>query len=245
MIRAQAYSPPLIRRVFRYFYISIVYYFRHVTLCISFVHLPLFQSLSYLSTLRNVSSSRQKNPRPLSLLLLLEHVNIVIVHGLRLFSSQIQRLSSLACPRPFPLVRVEMNFPLYYPLFPLHGHSCRFCRSVYRSVMCISFSQRIVIPSLFSRILFAARLHFRFITGILFYSSLFSPSHPHFSLFFLSPASPSGSVLRVFSALLPGTDFKAFRARLFDYNPPFLLTNGEFMFVAKKFNKLNAKLRTK
>lgn len=126
MIRAQAHSPPLIRRVFRYFYISIVYYFRHVILCISFVHLPLFQSLSYLSTLRNVSSSRQKNPRPLSLLLLLEHVNIVIVHGLRLLSSQIQRLSSLACPRPFPLVRVEMNFPLYYPLFPLHGHSCRF-----------------------------------------------------------------------------------------------------------------------
>ena len=32
-----------------------------------------------------------------------------------------------AClPWSFPLAWAKMNFPLYYPLFPLHGHSCCF-----------------------------------------------------------------------------------------------------------------------
>lgn len=59
-----------------------------------------------------------------SLLLSLKDVNIVIVHGPLLF---IDSEIVFAClPRPFPLAWVKMNFPLYYVLFPLHGHSCRF-----------------------------------------------------------------------------------------------------------------------
>jgi len=54
----------------------------------------------------------------------------------------------------FPLAWVKMNFPLYYPLFPLHGLFLPF--SVYCSVIGILLSvcERL---SLFSRILFSVR----------------------------------------------------------------------------------------
>lgn len=52
----------------------------------------------------------------------------------------------------------EMNFPLYYPLFPLHGHFCRFLsvRLLLRNVHLFLLPASIC-PSLYSRILFAIR----------------------------------------------------------------------------------------
>lgn len=74
------------------------------------------------------------------------------------FVSSLRRSRDCLClPRLFPLAGVEMNFSLYYPLFPLHGYFCRFLSvcPLLCNVHLFLFAN--IYPSLFSRILFAIR----------------------------------------------------------------------------------------
>lgn len=93
-----------------------------ITILCIFVHFPPFQPLPYWSILRFPVLTKRILVSRLSCFRWRTLISSLFTSPLFIDSE----IVFAYLPRPFPLAWVKMNFPLYYPLFPLHGHFCRF-----------------------------------------------------------------------------------------------------------------------